>query len=63
MAMTGRHLDERIVAAESDVAEAQARLEETKREAHQAHTYLSENRFSALIADSLGIRHPHRDEH
>ena len=56
-------LDERIEAAHQDVAEASDRLEAATHAARQARSYIEENRFSALIADSLGIHHPHRNSH
>jgi len=66
--ITGHHpaaggLDERIETAHQEVAEAADRLEAAKREARQARTYINENRFAALIADSLGIQHPRHNSH
>lgn len=57
-ALLGRHLDERIEAARGDVETAQARLDEAEHQARVARAHTSQNQFSRLIFDSLGLAHP-----
>jgi predicted glycoside hydrolase/deacetylase ChbG (UPF0249 family) len=52
-------MDMRIRAARAEVDIAQNRLAKSTAEAAKAQAYRQENRFAAMIMDSLGIGHNH----